>query len=120
VIKAAQKVIVLAEEIVPDTYMRQQPALNLAPGHMIDYVVECKWGAHPTGSQNYYDVDADFIRHFYEISKRQETFDAWAEEWIFGLPTHEDYLEKLGVRHLEKLRANSAIGYSTSIKRGVR
>ena len=120
VIKACKKIIVVTEEIVPESYLRQQPGLNIAPGHMIDYVVECKWSAHPTGSQNYYDVDADFIRAFYKASKSQEAYDKWAKEWIYGVSSHEEYLEKLGVKHLETLRANSAIGYSTSIKRGTR
>jgi len=119
-IKAADKVIVIAEEIVPDSYLREQPELNLAAGHAIDYVVECKWGAHPTGSQFFYDVDADFIRNFYQVSKTQASFDKWADEWIFGVSSHEEYLDKLGITRLEKLRANSVLGYSTSVKRGTR
>jgi glutaconate CoA-transferase subunit A len=119
-IKAADKVIVLAEEIVPDSYLRQEPKLNIATGYAIDYVVELPWAAHPTGSQGYYDVDADFIRAFYSASKSQEGFDKWADEWIFGVKNHEEYLAKLGITRLEKLRANSALGYSRRVKRGTR
>ena len=82
VIKAADKVIVLAEEIVPDSYLRQEPEKNIATGYAIDYVVEIPWGAHPTGSQFFYDVDADFIRQFYAASKSKEGFDKWAQEDI--------------------------------------
>ncbi len=119
-IKAADKVIVLAEEIVPDSYLRQEPKLNIATGYAIDYVVELPWGAHPTGSQGYYDVDADFIRTFYAASKSQDGFNKWADEWIFGVKNHEEYLAKLGITRLEKLRANAALGYSTRVKRGTR
>ncbi|NLO20592.1 MAG: acyl CoA--acetate/3-ketoacid CoA transferase subunit alpha [Syntrophomonadaceae bacterium] len=120
VIKAADKVIVLAEEIVPDSYLRQEPEKNIATGYAIDYVVECPYGAHPTGSQFFYDVDADFIRQFYTASKSKEAYDKWAEEWIFGVSSHEEYLEKLGVDRLTKLKANSVVGYSTTVKRGTR
>jgi glutaconate CoA-transferase subunit A len=120
VIKAADKVIILAEEIVPESYLRQEPEKNLATGYAIDYVVEVPWGAHPTGSQFFYDVDADFIKDFYQVSKKQETYDKWAEEWIFGVSSHEEYLEKLGVNRLENLRANSVLGYSSTVKRGTR
>lgn len=120
VIKAADKVIVIAEEIVPDSYLRQEPEKNLAPGFAVDYVVELPWGAHPTGSQGYYDVDADFIRAFYSASKSQDNYNKWAEEWIFGIDSHEQYLEKLGITRLEKLRANRVLGYSTRMKRGSR
>jgi len=119
-IKAADKVIVIAEEIVPDSYLRQEPEKNLAAGYAIDYVVELPWGAHPTGSQFFYDVDADFIREFYQASKSQDAYAKWADKWIFGVDSHEEYLEKLGINRLENLRANSVLGYSTSIKRGTR
>lgn len=119
-IKAADKVIVIAEEIVPDSYLRQEPEKNMATGYAIDYVVELPWSAHPTGSQFYYDVDADFIRAFYQASKSKETFDQWAAEWIFGVASHEEYVEKLGVNRLTKLKANSVLGYSTAVKRGTR
>lgn len=120
VIKAADKVIVIAEEIVPDSYLRDKPELNMVPGYSIDYVIEVPYGAHPTGSQFFYDVDADFIRQFYTASKSKATFDKWAEEWIFGVDSHEQYLEKLGTTRLLKLKANSVMGYSTTVKRGTR
>ncbi len=120
VIKAADKVIVIAEEIVPDSYLRQEPEKNIAPGYAIDYVIECPWGAHPTGSQFFYDVDADFIRQFYAASKSKEAYDKWAAEWVFGVDSHEEYIQKLGVNRLENLRANSVLGYSTTMKRGSR
>jgi len=120
VIKAADKVIVLAEEIVPETYIRQEPEKNIAAGFAVDYIVECPWGAHPTGSQFFYDVDADFTREFYKASKSQEAFDKWAEEWVFGVSSHEEYLDKLGMTKLMKLKANSVMGYSTTVKRGTR
>lgn len=119
-IRAADKVIVVAEEIVPDSYLRQDPRLNISTGYSVDYVVELPWSAHPTGSQGYYDVDAEFMRNFYQASKTQDSFDKWADEWIFGVKDHSEYLKKLGIEHLDKLRASSALGYSTRVKRGTR
>lgn len=120
VIKAADKVIVIAEEIVPESYLRNEPEKNLSPGFTVDYVLEVPWGAHPTGSQGYYDVDANFIKDFYAASKSPDGYKKWADEWIFGAASHEQYLEKLGITRLEKLRANRVLGYSTRVKRGSR
>lgn len=120
VIKCADQVMVVAEEIVPEAYLREEPKKNIAAGYAIDYLVELPWAAHPTGSQGYYDVDGDFIKTFYQASKSQSNFDKWAEEWIFGLTDHQAYLEKLGITRLEKLRANNALGYSKRTKRGTR
>lgn len=120
VIKASKKVIVICEEIVPDEYLRREPTQNIACGHEIDYIVECPWAAHPTGSQFYYDTDAKFLKDFNRGTRTQEAFDKFAEEWIFGVSCHEEYLEKLGTKRLEELRASSIMGYSTRAKRGKR
>jgi glutaconate CoA-transferase subunit A len=120
VIKAAETVIVICEEIVPDEYLRRDPTQNLATGYEIDYVVKCPWAAHPTGSQYYYDTDADFLRNFNAATRTQEQFDQWADEWIFGVDSQEEYLQKLGAKRMELLRASQLLGYSTSVKRGTR
>ena len=64
-----------------------------------------------------YDVDGDFLRDFYRQTRTQEGFDAWAKEWVFGLD-HTSYLEKLGWPRTLGLKANTALNYSTSVKRG--
>jgi glutaconate CoA-transferase subunit A len=120
VIKASKTVIVICEEIVPDSYLRNDPAANLASGYEIDYVVECPWAAHPTGSQFYYDSDASFLKTYNRNVRDQKAFDEFAEQWIFGVSCHEEYLERLGTKRLEGLRASSIMGYSTRIKRGTR
>ncbi|MFT9847298.1 CoA transferase subunit A [Aneurinibacillus sp. REN35] len=119
-IKASEIVIVLAEEIVPESYLREEPERNLIPGYLVDAIVELPWGAHPTGAYGCYDVDGSFIREFSSASKTDEGFTVWADEWVYGVKDHEEYLNKVGVSRLEKLRANSYHKYSTKVKRGVR
>lgn len=118
--KAADKLIVIAEQIVPEEFIRREPERNLIPPHLVDYVVELPWAGHPTGCYGAYEADGDFIKDFYNQTRTQEGFDAWAQEWIFGLKDHEEYLNKLGVARLEKLRASAALGYSQKVKRGSR
>ncbi|MDA8442630.1 MAG: acyl CoA--acetate/3-ketoacid CoA transferase subunit alpha [Peptococcaceae bacterium] len=119
-IKAADKVIVIAEEVVPEEYLRREPERNLIPPYLVDVIVEQPWGAHPTGNFGCHEVDGPFMRHFYNKTRTQEGFDAWADEWVFGVPDYEAYLEKLGFNRLQKLRANSAYKYNDSAKRGTR
>lgn len=118
--KAADKLIVVAEEIVPEEVIRQDPTANLIPHYLVDAIVEQPWGAHPTGCFGYYEVDGAFIRDFYAKTKTQEGFDAWAEEWIFGVGDFNEYLYKLGFNRLDNLRANAAMKYSLRVKRGAR
>ncbi len=119
-IKAADKVIVVAEEVVPEEYLRREPSQNLIPPYLVDAIVEQPWGAHPTGNFGCYEVDGPFMRDFYNKTRTQEGFDAWAEEWIFGVPDFDAYLEKLGYKRLQSLKANSAYKYSNQAKRGSR
>lgn len=116
--KAAKKLIVVAEEIVPEHVLRREPSANLIPHYLVDAIVEVPWGAHPTGCYGYYEVDGAFIREFYNRTKTQEGFDEWAQEWIFGVKDFNEYLYKLGLSRLDILRANSATKYSTRVKRG--
>ncbi|HJV44932.1 MAG TPA: CoA-transferase [Bacillota bacterium] len=119
-IKAAEKVIVLAEEIVPESYLRQEPDRNLVSDYLVDAIVEVPWGAHPTGVYGCYDVDGGFISEFSAASKKEDTLEAWLQEWVYGVESHEEYLDKLKLSRLTALRANSYHKYSTRTKRGMR
>ncbi|NMA69478.1 MAG: acyl CoA--acetate/3-ketoacid CoA transferase subunit alpha [Desulfitobacterium sp.] len=117
-IKASKHNIIIAEQIVPEEYLRREPTRNMLPGYFVDYIVELPWGAHPTGLYGAYEPDGPFINNFFNSTRTQEGFDQWAEEWIFGVEDFEEYLSKLGITRLEKLRANPALGYSSTLKRG--
>jgi glutaconate CoA-transferase, subunit A len=117
VARAAKITIAVAEEIVPEEYLRRNADINTIAGFEVDYIVECPWNAHPTGMFGRYDVDGDFLRDFYQRTRTQEGFDAWAEEWVLG-HDHLSYLQKVGLPRTIVLKANSALNYSTGVKRG--
>lgn len=118
--KAADKLIVMAEEIVPEAELRREPTANVLPHFRVNGIVECPFGAHPSGVFGYYDMDGPFLANYNQNSKTQADFDRWAEEWIFGIKSHDEYLDKLGGARLTNLRANSVLKWSTGVKRGVR
>ncbi|AFM01876.1 MULTISPECIES: acyl CoA--acetate/3-ketoacid CoA transferase subunit alpha [Desulfitobacterium] len=117
-IKASKHNIIIAEQVVPEEYLRREPTRNMLPGYFVDYIVELPWGAHPTGLYGAYEPDGPFISNFFKSTRTQEGFDQWAEEWVFGIKDHQEYLSKLGITRLEALRANPALGYSSTLKRG--
>lgn len=108
--RAADITIAIAEEIVPEEYLRRAADQNTIPSFEVDYIVECPFCAHPTGMFGQYDVDGEFLKNFYANTRTQEGFDAFAKEWIFGLD-HMSYLEKLGWPRMLGLKANSALNY---------
>lgn len=115
--RSADITIVMAEEIVPEEYLRRESDRNTITSFEVDYIVECPLGAHPTGMFGRYDVDGAFLKDFYAKTRTQEGFDAFAKEWIHG-HDHMSYLEKLGWPRMLNLKANTALNYSTSLKRG--
>ncbi|MCG8471260.1 MAG: acyl CoA--acetate/3-ketoacid CoA transferase subunit alpha [Desulfobacterales bacterium] len=119
-IKASDNVIVIAEQVVTEEYIRREPTHNLVPGHQVDYIVELPWAGHPTGCYGEYEADGDFIRNFYNTTRSQEGLDTWVDEWVMGVDDFDAYLQKIGIERLETLRANPALGYSTKVKRGAR
>ena len=110
VARAADITIVMAEEIVPEEYLRRHADQNTIATFEVDHILQCPFGAHPTGMFGKYDVDGAFLKDFYTNTRTQEGFDAFAQEWIFGLD-HIGYLEKLGWPRMLDLRANSALNY---------
>ncbi len=108
--RAADITIVVAEEIVPEEYLRRTAYHNAIASFEVDYIVECPYGAHPTGMFGKYDVDGVFLKDFFSKTRTQDGFDAFAKEWIYGLD-HVGYLEKLGWPRMLNLRANTALNY---------
>jgi glutaconate CoA-transferase subunit A len=115
--RAADITIVMAEEIVPEEYLRREADRNTIPTFEVDYILECPFGGHPTGMFGRYDVDGAFLKDFYGRTRTQEGFDDFAKEWIHGRD-HMSYLEKLGWPRMLKLRANTALNYSVREKGG--
>ena len=67
-------------------------------------VVKEPWGCHPSFAQGYYDRDNDFYVNWRNTSKDISKFNAYLDEWIFGLKDRAEYVEKMGDQ-LRRLKA---------------
>ncbi len=93
---AAERAVVLAEDIVDEETIRNDPNRTVIPAHAIDAVVHCPRGAHPSYAQGYYDRDGAFYREWTGISKDPARLARWLEEWVYALPDRDAYVAKLG------------------------
>jgi acyl CoA:acetate/3-ketoacid CoA transferase alpha subunit len=109
--RAGKKVIVLAEEIVDAEFIRTQPDRTIIPNIYVSHVVECPWGSYPMMVYNYYDYDADHLRMYYEQCKSEEGWEKYCNEYITGTKNHMEFLQKIGIQRLLKLRAKKPFGY---------
>jgi glutaconate CoA-transferase subunit A len=114
---ASKRTIVLVEEVVDDDVIRSDPNRTLIPGFVVDAVVECKYGAHPSFAQGYYDRDNDFYRSWSAISKDPQRLQAWIQEWVHDAGGHEGYLDKLGDGFFDRLtpapRLSTPVNYGS-------
>jgi glutaconate CoA-transferase subunit A len=101
---AARRVIVVAEEIVPESAVRADPNRTLVPGFVVDAVVHEPFGCHPSFAQGYYDRDNEFYLAWRETSKDPARLAAWLDEWVHGVSGRAEYTAKMGER-AARLRA---------------
>ena len=102
-VRAAKKVIVVAEEIVESEVIASDPNRTVIPGFLVTAVVECPWGAHPSPVQGYYSRDNAYFRQYHEQTKTPVDFAAWQARWVDGVNDRREYLNLLGACRQEEL-----------------
>jgi len=114
---ASDITIVSAERIVPREALELTAESNVIPGEVVNAVLEVPNGAHPTALHRFYDNDPWWFKEYLEASKDEQRMKEWLEKWVYSMDHFSDYLEKIGFKRLQKLRANSVYGYNPDIKR---
>ncbi len=100
---AAERLIVVVEEVVDEQVIRRDPNRTLIPGLIVDAIVHEPFGAHPSYVQGYYDRDNAFYLAWDKVSRDQTATEGWLQEWVYDLPDRAAYLEKLGRGRLDDL-----------------
>jgi glutaconate CoA-transferase, subunit A len=105
---AAERVIVVCEELVDESVIRSDPNRTVIPGLIVDAVVHEPRGCHPSFAQGYYDRDNRFYIDWDVISRDADALDAWLKEWVHGTQSHAEYVEKLGAERWKALEPGEA------------
>jgi glutaconate CoA-transferase subunit A len=95
-VRAAKRVIVVAEEIVESDVISSDPNRTVIPGFLVNAVVECPMGAHPSPVQGYYKRDDAFFRQYHEQTKTAADSEAWLERWVSAVNDRSAYVTQLG------------------------
>ena len=114
---AAKKVIVTCEELVSNEVIRRDPTLTKIPCFAVDAVCVAPYGAYPTQCYGYYDYDNSFLKAYGAASKTEEDFKAFLNEYVYDVKDHEEFLEKIGVNRLLKLKVSDGFGYATDVSK---
>jgi 3-oxoacid CoA-transferase subunit A/glutaconate CoA-transferase subunit A len=105
--RAARRVVITTEEIIPEDTIREEPWRTVIPFFLVDAVVEAPYGAHPCQMPRRYYFDEDHIRSWMGRSKTAEGAAEYFEEFVFSVADFPAYLEKIGgvqrLRELERI-----------------
>ena len=110
--KAANRVIVITEEIVSTEFIQKNPIRTIIPAHRVEAVIHQPFGAHPTGVHGSYDYDSEHLQLYVKHARTDEGVQKYIHDYILSTRNFDEYLEKVGsVKKLETLKADPALGY---------
>lgn len=109
--RCGKKLIVLAEELIDTEEIKTRPDQTKIPGMYVDHVVVIPYVAHPMMCHDYYDYDLEHLMMFHKMSRTEEGWQEYLDNFILGVDDHHGYLDLVGWENLNKLRATKPWGY---------
>jgi len=110
--RAAQRLILTTEAIVPESEIRRQPWLTAIPFFLVDAVIEVPYGSHPTQMPLLYFFDEEHIGEWLQMSRSPEGTQEYFDKYVYGVKDFNEYLELVGglrkllyLKQVEELRA---------------
>lgn len=102
---ASDRVIITTEQVISLEETQAHYKEVTIIGHVVDAVVEVPYGAHPSGCHGGgYGHDAEHFREYIQAAKQEDTFRAYLEKYVYSCKSQAQYLEKIGLERLLKLR----------------
>jgi len=96
----------------------KDPSRTIVPDFKVVAVVPEPFGAHPGYTPGFYDVDFKFGSLYQQASNTVEGFEAFLEEWVFGVQDRAEYtqhyIDRFGYAAFKALEASFDYGYPVS------
>lgn len=103
--RAAKRVIITCERLVPHDEMRRNPHLTQIPFLCVDAVCEVPFGSYPGNMPGEYFSDEDHLRLWLEVERDPAAFAQFLDDHIFGVTSFTEYLDRCGgLPRLQHLR----------------
>jgi acyl CoA:acetate/3-ketoacid CoA transferase alpha subunit len=101
--RAAKRLIISTEEIVPTDDIRKYPDRTIIPYYLVDAVVHAPFGSHPGEMAYVYGRDEPVIREWVESSKTAEGAKVYLDKYVYGVANHQEYMKLFGDQRLSQL-----------------
>jgi glutaconate CoA-transferase, subunit A len=104
--RAAKRLIITCERLIPHEEIRRHPHLTVIPFFCVEAVCEVPFGSYPGNMAGEYFSDEAHLRTWLTVEKGLDGFKRFLDEHIFGVPDFDAYLTKCGgLRRMLELRA---------------
>ncbi len=93
---ASERIIIVAEEIVPHRIIVSDPNRVIAPSFKVCAVVCEPGGAHPSPVQGHYNRDHEYYHEYHRATRTVEGNVKWMDQWVADAKDRAEYIRKLG------------------------
>ncbi len=94
--RAAKRVIITCERLIPADEIRGDPSQTVIPFFCVDAVCEVPCGSYPGNMPYEYFSDEAHLRQWLEAERDIDTFRGFLDEYVYGVPDFAAYLHKCG------------------------
>lgn len=103
--RAARRLIITCERLVPEEEIRSDPTRTVIPFFCVDAVCEVPYGSYPGNMPYEYYSDENHLRAWLEVERDEDAYRAWLDRHVHGVNDFNDYLDRCGgLRRLQQLR----------------
>jgi glutaconate CoA-transferase subunit A len=103
--RAAKRLIITCERLVPSDEIRQDPSRTIIPFYCVDAVCEVPFGSYPGNMPYEYFSDEKHMRDWLDAETDLDRYQAFVDRYIFGVKDFTDYLARCGgLPRLQQLR----------------
>ncbi len=105
VARAAKKLIITCERLIPNDEIRRDPSLTCIPFFCVDAVCEVPFGSYPGNMPYEYFSDEAHLRRWLEVEADLTAYQDFLDEHIYGVRDFNEYLQKCGgLARMQELR----------------
>jgi glutaconate CoA-transferase subunit A len=103
--RAAKRVIITCERLIPHDEIRRDPSQTVIPFFCVDAVCEVPFGSYPGNMPYEYFSDEDHLRGWLEVETDLSAYQQFLNTSIFGVKDFAEYLARCGgLPRLQELR----------------
>jgi glutaconate CoA-transferase subunit A len=100
--RASKRLVISAEEIIPNSEIRKYPDRTIIPYYLVDAVVPAAFGSFPGEMAYMYGRDEAGIKEWVEMSATAEGARQYLDKTVYSLKDHAAYLDLVGRERLQK------------------